>query len=202
MAIVVFSIIGVFIFYGALLIVKCNDNSDLEIKREIIVSISILVSVAVLYYKYKLSMSFVFLFYLFIYLIISAYIDYKTMYVYSIFNYITMGVSVIYLIINIKNVSVGYVAISVVIWCCFTTLCSKFKIFGGGDNEILMSISLFIAVKYNYSTLEMLFLNMAICNLILFFTNLDKFNIKEMRFNKNVAYAPSIALSTILLILM
>lgn len=200
--IIIFTIIGIAAFYGALNIVKKFDKeSSIEINKEIGIIILILISTTLLYLKYKLTIDFIFIYYLSIYLIISAYIDYKTMYVYSNLNYITIIISIMYLLVRHNNLYMKYVVINVIIFLIFTMILSKLKAYGGGDNEIFIAISIFIAIKYQNIPLEALLINMLISDVLIIITNFKEINFKKVRFNKSIAFVPSIAISTMILLL-
>jgi hypothetical protein len=200
--VVVFTIIGIIVFYGALKIVINNDKtSNLQIKKEIKITLIILISTTLIYLKYKLTIDFLFIFYLSIYLIICGYIDKKTMYIYSLFNYITIIISIIYLIVKIEPIYVTNIIINVIIYMVFSVIMTRFNIYGGGDNEIFIAISLYIAVNSHIFPLEALLINVILSNVVMTILNFKKFNFRKMKLNSRIAYAPSIAISTMILLL-
>jgi prepilin signal peptidase PulO-like enzyme (type II secretory pathway) len=201
--VIVFAIIGIAAFFGAIKFIKLNDKTiNLKMEKEIGIMLIILISTTLIYLKYKFTIDFLFIFYLSIYLIICAYVDKKTMYVYSIFNYFTIIISLIYLISTYNNVYVTKIIIDVIIYIIFSTLMSKLKIYGNGDNEIFIAISLFIAIKFSINPLEALLVNVIIANIVTIILNYKNINIKKMKLNSRIAFAPSIAISTMIMILL
>lgn len=197
-----FTLIGIVAFYGALIVVNKSDKENIIIKKEIGVIFIILISTTLLYLKYKLKIDFFFLFYLSIYLIICAYIDYKTMYVYSIFNYLTIIISIVYLVSKYNEINFINVVINVIIFIAYSIIMSIFKVYGGGDNELFIATSVYIAINSKIFPLEALFLNMILANLIMIITNIKNFNIKKMKLKRKIAFAPSIAMATMILLLL
>jgi prepilin signal peptidase PulO-like enzyme (type II secretory pathway) len=201
--IIVFAIIGIAAFFGAIKFITLNDQTiKLRMEKEIGIMLIILISTTIIYLKYKFTIDFLFIFYLSIYLIICAYVDKKTMYVYSMFNYLTMIISLTYFITNNNYVYVTKITIDVIIYIVFSIIMTKLKIYGSGDNEIFIAISLFIAIKFSMNPLEALLLNVIIANIVTIMLNFKHINLRKMKLNSRIAFAPSIAISTMIMILL
>lgn len=203
MTVFIFSLIGVILFYGAIRIVnKFDQNANIKIKNNLLIVTVIIFSTLIIYLKYGLTLNFIFIFYLSIYLIVCAYIDFKTMFVYSIFNFITIVISIIYLYLTLEitNFGITNLIINVIIYMVFSFALSKFNVYGEGDSEIFIAISIFIAIKYNVFIIETLLINMVLSNIVAIFMNLKNIDFKKMKLKNRIAFAPCIAISTMILL--
>lgn len=203
MTVFIFSLIGVILFYGAIRIVNMFDQTaNIKIKNNFLIVTVIIFSTLIIYLKYGLTLNFIFIFYLSIYLIVCAYIDFKTMFVYSIFNFITIVISVIYLYLTLKitNFGITNLIINVIIYMVFSFALSKFNVYGEGDSEIFIAISIFIAIKYNVFIIETLLINMVLSNIVAIFMNIKNIDFKKMKLKNRIAFAPCIAISTMILL--
>lgn len=203
MTVFIFSLIGVILFYGAIRIVnRFDQTANIKIKNNFLIVTVIIFSTLIIYLKYGLTLNFIFIFYLSIYLIVCAYIDFKTMFVYSIFNFITIVISVIYLYLTLKitNFGITNLIINVIIYMVFSFALSKFNVYGEGDSEIFIAISIFIAIKYNVFIIETLLINMVLSNIVAIFMNIKNIDFKKMKLKNRIAFAPCIAISTMILL--
>lgn len=200
----ILSFLGIIIVFGTIKIIINIDKDyslELSVKEKQVLGILIIVTNALLYLKFYGQIEYLFYYYLTLYLIITGYIDYKIKQVYCILNYITMGIAVIFMIYQVYiGIDITLIIGSLVIYIVLTNLFSLFRCYAGGDNEIYIAIGYFIAsISYNSFPLYFLILNMLGASMVLVLLNLSKL-IKNNKNNK-IAFAPSIAIATILNIL-
>ena len=75
--------------------------------------------------------------------------------------------------------------------------------FGDGDTDIFIATSIFVSsISLNTFPLVILLLNMILSNLVLIMFNIKLLDVRKMKFKEQIAFAPSIALSTFILILL
>lgn len=204
--VVILTILGIITFIKSINFVNVIEkDSIIEIKKKGLISLLIALSTTLLYFKYNNSVEFYMYYYISIYLLISGYIDYKTKNVYPIFNWVTIIIGVIYLI-YIKNmgIDIRYTITCVIIYIVLVKIMGYLNYFGEGDVDIYIALSIFIGcLKINSSlVLAILLLNMILSEVVLIITNIKLLDIKKMRFKKEIAFAPSIAISTMLFILL
>jgi len=203
----IFSILGIVSVVKVIEVLgKMDDEERLMLNNKAKGTLAFLVflSTVLIHFKYKNPVEFLFYFYLSIYLIITAYVDYKTKKVYCILNKITVLVAIIFMTYHLLiGRDISNIIISLVIYSCFSCLLTLFKCYGSGDNEIYIAIGYFIAalncVDFPLTTL---IINMIISNLILIISN-AKGLLKRFRETKKKidAFAPSIAIATILVVI-
>lgn len=202
MRVVIFTLIGIVAFIGAIAFINKNDKENrIDVKNKGLISFLIALSTTLLYIKYNESLDFYIYFYLSIYLIITGYIDYKTKNVYTIFNNISIIIGVLYIIYKMKiginmEINITYMFIYII----FVKLMEMSKSFASGDTDIFIVSSLFI-INLNTFPLIFLLINMVLSNMLAILTNLKLVDIKKFRFKEEIAFAPSIALSTMILVL-
>ena len=204
--VVILTILGIITFIKSINFVNVIEKDIIiEIKKKGLISLLIALSTTLLYFKYNNSVEFYMYYYISIYLLISGYIDYKTKNVYPIFNWVTIIIGVIYLI-YIKNmgIDIRYTITCVIIYIVLVKIMGYLNYFGEGDVDIYIALSIFIGcLKINSSlVLAILLLNMILSEVVLIITNIKLLDIKKMRFKKEIAFAPSIAISTMLFILL
>lgn len=205
MRVVVFTLIGILAFYGAITFInKVDIENRIDVDKKRIMSFLIFLSTTLLYFKFRVSVEFYMYFYLSIYLIITGYIDYKTKNVYAIFNYMTILVGILYLIYqNSIGIDIKFTIMYVIIYVIFTKVMEYLNSFGGGDTDIFIALSIFISsINFNSFPLVILLLNMILSNVILIISNIGLVDFKRGRLKEEIAFAPSIALSTIIIILL
>lgn len=202
--VVVFTLIGMFVFNEAIKFINRNDKeARIDVDNKGLMNIIIALSTTFLYCKYKLSVEFYIYFYLTIYLIIVGYIDYKTKNVYTIFNWLTIIIGAWFLIYKKSiGIDVSFIIICVIIYIIFVKFIGYFNMFGDGDTDIFIAISIFVSsINLNTFPLVILLLNMILSNLVLIILNIKLLDVRKMKFKEQLAFAPSIALSTFILIL-
>ena len=196
---VLFGILGVIFYYYAINYINVNDNLNLN-RVDMKIIIIIFISTLLLYNKYKVSTDFIFLEYLSLYLIISAYVDKATLCVYSSFNYLTMLISILYLVLKSNSLDLILIGVNVIIYIIISMVLMKMNYYSNGDHEVFIAIAPYVAAIYSDSfILIALIFNMLISNLVITITNLKY--LKKNKFIKKIAYVPSIAFSTILILL-
>lgn len=204
MAVVVFTLIGIFVFNKAIKFINKNDEDiKIDVNNKGLINLFIALSTTLLYCKYKVNVDFYMYFYISIYLIITGYIDYKTKNVYSIFNILTIIVGIIYLI-YLKNIEVdiNLTIICVIIYTIFVKVIGYLNLFGDGDTDIFIALAIFISnINMNIFPLVILLVNMILSNVLLIIFNIKLLDFKKGKFKEEIAFAPSIALSSIILIL-
>lgn len=205
----IYSILGSVVVIGIINFLASVDNEDrlkLSVKNKGILVLLVSFFSTLIIKEYQGKMEFIFYLYLTIYLIITGYIDYKIQKVYCILNYITMIVGVIFML---KQIEVGKditLALgSYIIYILFSSILKVIKCYASGDNEIYIAIGYFVAsINYNEFPLYFLIVNMLISSIVVTLTNIKNFNLfrKKNGSNEKIAFAPSIAIATILSILM
>lgn len=205
MRVVIFTLIGIIAFYGAMTFINKFDNENrIDVDKKGLMSFLIFLSTILLYFKFEASVEFYVYFYLSIYLIITGYIDYKTKNVYTIFNYITIFLGILYLIYQKSiGIDIKFTIMCVIIYVIFTKIMGYLNSFGGGDTDIFIALSIFVSsINFNTFPLVILLLNMILSNVILVISNIRLVDFKRGRLKEERAFAPSIALSTITIILL
>lgn len=202
MAVIIGTIIGIALFYTAIkIIIKYDKATKLIPKNEIGIALVILISNILLYLRYQGSIKYIFMYILFSYLIITSYVDFKTLYVYTIYNYIVIGVGMFYIYINRNIYGISDILVCVTIYAIITYIFAKLNMYGEGDFEVLLAVSMFLSIKYPIHTMEVLLLNMIISNIVAIILNRKKFNIRKFSFDSKIAFVPAISISTMILLL-
>lgn len=202
MRVVIFTLIGIIVFLGAIEFINKNDKENkINVNKKGIIILIITLSTTLIYMKYRENIEFYVYFYLTIYLIIVGYIDYKTKNVYSIFNLLTIAIGVCFLIYQKSiGIDISFTVLCVIIYIIFAKLIGYFNMFGDGDTDIFIATSMFISS--NTFPLVILLLNMILSNLVAIIFNIKLLDVRKMKFKEQIAFAPSIALSTFILILL
>ena len=201
----VFTLIGIIAFYEAIKFINKNDDDiEIDVKNKGLINTIIALSTTFLYLKYKVNMEFYMYFYISIYLIITAYIDYKTKNVYSIFNILTIFIGVLFLFYQKSiEIDINITIMCVIIYTIFVKVVGYLNLFGSGDTDIFIALSIFVSsLNMNIFPLVILLINMILSNLVLIITNINMLDIKKGKFKEEIAFAPSIAISTMILILL
>lgn len=156
-------------------------------------------------YSYR-SINFFYFYILLIYLLITAYIDYKTTDIYSFLNYIMLGISFSFILLNwlngnsIKPMIVSFISVSLI-----SVLFSLLRVWGWGDTEMLISISGMVGIKgsiiFDTISIPIGIFIMIFSTLILCIISIIKILLKRNKINDRVAFAPYIALSTMFIII-
>lgn len=153
--------------------------------------------------RYGISLKFWFYSYLISYLCISSLIDQQTKNVYDFLNFITIVVGVIFVILNTSNIErMAFLIIQLLLFGLIILIQVKKNIYGEGDGILLMAISFFLSANDKFSYLGTLCMNTALANLIFILVHFNKFNLKKLRMNEELPFVPSIAVSTIIIVLM
>ncbi len=205
MRVVIFTLIGIIVFLGAVSFINKNDKENrIDVNKKGIIALIITLSTTLIYIKYKANVEFYVYFYLSIYLIIVGYIDYKTKNVYSIFNWLTIMIGIWFLIYQKSiGIDISFTIVCVIIYIIFAKLIGYFNMFGDGDTDIFIATSIFVSsISLNTFPLVILLLNMILSNLVLIIFNIKLLDVRKMKFKEQIAFAPSIALSTFILILL
>ena len=205
MRVVIFTLIGIATFIGAIAFINKNDKENrIDVNKKGIIALIITLSTTLIYIKYKANVEFYVYFYLSIYLIIVGYIDYKTKNVYSIFNWLTIMIGIWFLIYQKSiGIDISFTIVCVIIYMIFAKLIGYFNMFGDGDTDIFIATSIFVSsISLNTFPLVILLLNMILSNLVLIMFNIKLLDVRKMKFKEQIAFAPSIALSTFILILL
>ena len=156
--------------------------------------------------RYNNSIEFYYFYALFIYLTITAYIDYKTTDIYSFLNYIMLGVSILFILINyIIGNDIKSLIHSIVYVGAISLGMSFFKVWGAGDTEMFIAISGIIGVKgyvyLGFQPITIGIVNVFLATMILSVIALINILIRRYEVSKRVAFAPYIAFSSMFIIL-
>ena len=147
MRVVIFTLIGIIVFLGAVSFINKNDKENrIDVNKKGIIALIITLSTTLIYIKYKANVEFYVYFYLSIYLIIVGYIDYKTKNVYSIFNWLTIMIGIWFLIYQKSiGIDISFTIVCVIIYIIFAKLIGYFNMFGDGDTDIFIATSIFVS---------------------------------------------------------
>lgn len=137
-------------------------------------------------------------------LLICAYTDYKTNFVYRIYSFPYIFINCIYIftfksiLLNDKYL-LALVFYSLIIYVFTVTKC-----FGKGDTFILVgnSFLLITLVKNSYFPIEILLWHFIISVILLIILNIRQMDFRKWRFKKPVAFVPYIYLGTLLIIIL
>lgn len=151
--------------------------------------------------KFELTITYVFIFFLILYLSICSYIDYKIKMVYTVLSVVAGTIGLIFFIyagftchawerLNYADV----IAFAVVMGVCKVK-----KLFGGGDWDVFLVITLFICSLPNiYFPIEKVLFIMLIASIIQLIATLDKVEFPKMKLKESTAFVPSIFLSVVI----
>lgn len=145
---------------------------------------------------------FVFLFFFLLYLLLVAFMDYQTMLIYRVVNYLGIFWGLLFYISQmVRNAQKEYMLrnlISLFVYHIFLWSMVKRKAFGAGDGYLLAAISLFLTGLFQGEKIWEVFLLHLCFSYVLFYL----LHRKEIFQNKKIqkAFAPSIVISTILTI--
>lgn len=165
-----------------------------KVERYVLLVISFLE--VYLCYKYKFTITFFAYSYLTLFLSTAATIDYLTHNVYTVLNYITFVISLVFVYLT-RGL---YINPEIIIFIVLNAFLAIFKIYGGGDSELYIAITPFIMINYN-DVLIILLIDMIIANVIMIIANIKNFDFKKFRFKKEIAFVPYIAISTIMILI-
>ena len=196
---VVLSLISILFFH---LIIKYVSKNDTEIKVSKIVYI-ILTSIYLIFIYifiniYGFSIEFIFKYIVLVYLVATAFIDFKTQYVYCFFNRFMGLVAILYIIyLNSHNFIIKENIEGILIAIIISLIFSFLKIWGEGDSEIFIVVSPFIAVY----GLEYIIANFVLSMALSAIFNLIGLIAKKVDIKSSIAFAPYIATSSLLILL-
>ena len=186
----IISLIGFLVFLGSVKFISRHDSNNFEVSRKSIIFMYIFAPVYLIYLKYGNSFSFSAYSILVIYLVIVGFIDYRSKNVYSIFNWVMYFIgSLSYIIL----IFLGYNSVESllynILFIAFVKILGFLNMFGDGDVDILIVISLILGVTLGgiYS-LVILLLLMIISNLVALILNIRLFNFKKLIFKEEIAY--------------
>lgn len=203
--VVIYTLIELILFSFSIRIINKNDRDKIvNFNVNWKIGIIFLLSTTLIYIKFENNTYLhMFLIYLIYYLVLTAYTDYKTKYIYSIFNYLTMLVGTLFIYYIYKDLSIFvYLTIIIISYSLVITFLNKiFKFFGNGDNEMYIALAFFICSIWSNFPMEMLLINMILSNFVAIIINISKLNFWKMKFKEEIAFAPSIAISLIVLLL-
>lgn len=157
-------------------------------------------------YTYR-SIDFYYFYVLSIYLVITAYIDYKTTDIYSFLNYIMFGISCSFILVNwIEGNPINPMIVSLILVSLVSVIFSVLKVWGWGDTEMLIAISGMVGIKgyifFDTITIPIAIFIMVFSTLILGLISIIRILLKRNEFNDRVAFAPYIAISTMLIMIL
>ena len=197
MRVVFFTLLGILLFNLDIKFINSCDDDIIGVKRSEIVIMTILIAISttLLIFKYD-NIDFVYYYYLSIYLLLVAYVDKKTMNIYTLFPYMTFAVGIIYFFH--KNTWVNYnEIIYVIIYIVLIEIFSRNKSFNTGDRDIFISITFFLC---SYDTLLTLLLNILLSEFIFIIINIKEIINNKGKLSNPKAFAPYIAMSTYIVI--
>ena len=154
------------------------------------------------YIKYGLEVKYFLYVFLTGYLLVTAFIDRQTMQVYSIFNLAAGAVGTGVLIYQaLQGRKMETVIICLAVYALLVAVQTKAGMYGEGDGELYIVVSLFICTRNYELPLEHLLYNMMLAVLLFIVANRKQLDIRRGRMKQEAAFAPSIAAATILTLL-
>lgn len=209
--VMIFTVIAIMIFRLAISFINKirvkEEEEVINLNNNRKVEVLMLIVIALINFKFK-GIDLIFIYILTIYLMITAYIDFKTKYVYTILNIITGCLGIIYLIIKCSTISeLINSSIYIGIFTLITFIFTKFNAYGAGDNDIYIVISLFLyKSSYGIFNLEIMLINILFSNIIaiilVVLTNITKIEWKKLKFKDEIAFVPSISIATLILMML
>lgn len=173
------------------------DPIKITEKEKIIMIVFSVIFIDWLLIKFNIGLLFIFYYITILYLLITAFIDFKTQYIYTILNIFMACNSIAYLIylyLNNQDVLVPLYAILVTSIICGAS--SILKIWNWGDTEVFIVISPIIAT----TSISHLYINFALAISLAGLTNLLISILKRFKRSHRQAFAPYIAAASILMI--
>lgn len=212
-AIIVLSFIGSGLICAMLQMAGKKDNAVLLLqKKEIpMIFISMGVCIALLNVRYGNTLRFAMYSYLTMYLLLTAIIDKKTTDVYCVFNYISMGIGIAYFAFRYHSIGQGALAdiqkhsllLSLGAFFVLLMFAKLIHLYSTGDGEIFLALSLFVmADGSGMNNLFRLYLCYVLALTLITVGNLKEIDWKTKKFKKPMPFAPSIFLSTIVILLL
>lgn len=196
---IVLGCISIAFFYLVIKYIRLRDN-EIEVNNvEYIIITSIYIFLIYIFFSiYGFSIEFTFKYLVLLYLVITAFIDFKTQYVYCFLNRVMGGIAVVYIIylinsnvLAIEEMEGIFIAIGIAI------VFSLFKVWGEGDSEIFIVISPFIAIY----GIEYIIMNFILAMALSGAFNLIALTAKKVKITYQIAFAPYIAISSLLILI-
>ena len=195
--ILILTILANYIFKKVIEFINSKDENIVLRKRDkIIIISSYLIFITMFLIKYSSSLIFVFYYLTILYLIITAFIDFKTQYVYCILNIymgINSAISLLYLLIT--NVDITPNISGVLITCIVSIILSRLDVWGWGDTEIFMVISPIVATGGAIYIIWNFIISMVLSSVI----NISNMLFKGFKMPLRQAFAPYITVSSLLI---
>ena len=137
-------------------------------------------------------------------LLVCAYTDLKTNFVYRVYSYLLIMVNLIYLVINKNNIPDLESILTLVFFIIIINVLTIKNCFGKGDSYILIANSLLvITLNQNYYfPIEVILWHFVLSAVLMIILNLKQMNFKTLRFNKPIPFVPYIYLATLIMILL
>ncbi|SCP99056.1 prepilin peptidase [Anaerobium acetethylicum] len=137
------------------------------------------------------------------YLLVTAFIDRLTMQVYSVFNLAAGAIGAGYLIYQAlqgRQMETAFICLAV--YALLVRVQTRTGMYGEGDGEIYIVVSLFLCSREYELPLLYLLYNMILAALIFMVSNRRQLDLRRWKMKEEAAFAPSIAAATILLLLL
>lgn len=194
-------LISLSVFLGTVYIFSKSEKKLMEKSYALYGSIACIVLVNILLYCiYKNSESYWAFSILSVYLIVTAYIDIKTLFVFRIINFLFGLAGVILLLI--LNISVSSQCAGAFAYILLVLAEAHFGGMGKGDAFTLMvSIPYLMVLNVGTSFFMVLLVNTLIFNVLFLVFNIRKINFKGLKLKTKAAFTPAIAAGTILLVM-
>lgn len=183
------------------IILKIIDKFDsVKIDASKKVEAIIFITTSIFYLKLGFNGNFILSMILIYYLITASVIDYKTMFVYSSFNYVLVSIAMGAIIFNYNQIGIENM-FGVVSFIILNIILAVFNSYGNGDMEIYIIIACFYGIVIENNVLEILLFNMIVANVLMLIFNIKLFDIQKFALKKRVAFVPYISVSTIIFLL-
>lgn len=195
---VVLGLISIVFFHLIINYINLNDKEIKVNKEEYILILFIYMICIYTFIKiYGISIMLSFRYLVLNYLVITAFIDLKTKYVYCFLNRIMGCISVAYILyLASKNILLFDDVVAMLMGVSIAIIFGFLKIWGEGDSEIFIVIAPFIAT---YGT-QYIIVNFIIAMSLSAIFNLIAITIKKLNLESQVAFAPYIAISSLLIL--
>lgn len=186
------------------ILVKLFSNDDIRIISKSVILYSSILSMIIinllLFYIYKVTVEYFTFSILNLYLALTAYIDKITMKVYRLSNIIFAIIGVI--LILCLPVQVENQITSAILYIVIVTIVSYTGGMGKGDVFTLVTIIPYMMfLNHGNGLLTIMLIDTVIFNILFIVINIRKINLKKMKLNSKSALTPSIAIGTMLIIL-
>lgn len=172
-----------------------NENNVITTKKLYLFNLLTSIFLICLFLKYEKSLFIIRYFILMFFLNITAFIDYKTKYIYDFINVIFGLIGIIFMLIDILKYNILTTLFSVILVFFITFMLSKLNFIGRGDIDVFIIVCMYIG---NYNSILNIFLAIALSGSIAL-KSIFKLDFKKIA-KERVALCPFILISTFIIL--